>query len=154
MNRVTRLAATAAAAALLAFAPSGAQAQISVSAGGGVASPFGDLADRAEAGWTARGQVGLNLLLVGLHAQAGYTHFGGQDGADDFNTFHYGVGARAGIGPFIWVGATAARFAGDDEGSFGLIPEAGIGVGPLEFVADARITGNAKWYALRGAFRF
>ena len=160
MKGLTSAALAAVVAALLLVAPvlvapATASAQLSASVGAGVANPLGDFGDDVDAGFTVRGQVGLNLLVAGVHAQVGYSRFSGVESGEtgNVNMYHYGLGGRAGVG-LAWFGATAARFSGDGEGSFGFIPEVGVGLGPLEAVADVRITGDRKWWALRGALRF
>jgi len=159
MKGLPRAAWAAAVAALLLVAPATAAAQLSASVGAGVANPLGDFGDIVDPGFTLRGQVGVNLLVAGVHAQVGYSRFSGitdeEAGLDtgDVDIYHYGLGGRVGVG-LAWLGATAARFSGDGEGTFGFIPEVGVGLGPLEAVADVRITGDQKWWALRGALRF
>jgi len=144
----------------LALAAQPAQAQLSTSIGAGIAAPQGDLGDGFDNGYTVRGQVGLSLVgLVEGHVQAGWSRFPvkeGVVGGEDADIYHAGVGARVGLG-LIFVGANAAYFFGDDPGDnseLGFFPEVGIGLGPLEAVADYRIDGDAKWFGIRAALKF
>lgn len=138
--------------ALLLASPHDAEAQIATSVAAGVAHPVGDLDDAVDSGFTLRGQAGLSLLVAGLHAQVGYTRFPGDDVGgveiEDVDFFHAGVGGRLGLG-LAWVGLNAAYFTGDGEDGVGLLPEVGVGLGPLEAVADGRLDGDAKWVAVR-----
>ena len=162
MKFPTRISTVALAAGLLVFAPTSASAQIGGSLTAGVAGAYGDGSDLVGDGYTLRGQLGLDLLLVGLHAQVGYTRFSGTTATVAGNTietnasnnYHYGIGGRLGAGGLLWFGGTGAWFAGDGDDEFGLIPEVGVGIGPLEVVADARVTGSSKWWSLRGGIRF
>lgn len=160
MRRISQLATVAFAAAALAFVPASASAQISASIGAGVASGFGDFGDAVDPGFTVRGQLGLSALVAGVHAQVGYTRFpiaenGVLDlgGDENVNIYHYGVGGRVGMG-LLSVGATAAYFSGDSSDDFGILPELSVGLGPIEAVLDAKITGDQKWWSLRGALKF
>lgn len=139
--------------AALAAAPVGAQG-LNTSLGAGIASPVGDFGDLYDPGFTVRGQVGLDLVLLDVHAQAGWSRFGAADAdTDDANVTHLGVGARAGFGLF-WVGLNAAQFWGEGDDGVGWVPEVGVSFLSLEAVADVRIDGDEKWWALRGALRF
>lgn len=151
MTTITRTLALAALALLLASPPD-VEAQISGSIAAGVANPLGDFGDTLDSGFTFRGQAGISLLLVGLHAQVGWTRFpgkgGGGIGFEGADFFHAGAGGRVGLG-MAWVGLTGAWFSGDGEDGLGLLPEVGLGLGPVEAVVDARVDGDAKWFAVR-----
>jgi hypothetical protein len=138
--------------------PVASEAQIQTSIGAGIAVPTGDFGDVADNGYTVRGQLGVSLLLASVHAQVGWTRFPGPEiagiEADDADIWHAGVGGRFGLGLF-WVGLNAAYFGGDGEDDgLGFFPEVGLGLGPLEAVADYRIDGDAKWLGLRAALKF
>jgi len=140
------------------FGAAPAHAQLSASVGAGVAQPRGDLDDGFENGFTVRTQLALSALgLVNVHAQAGWTRFGADDTAevdlDDANVFHAGVGGRLGVLGLAFVGLNGVWFGGDSEDDFGLLPEVGVGLGPLEVVADYRL-GDEGWLSLRGALKF
>ena len=138
--------------------PSAAAGQLYTSIGGGPAFPTGDLGDAFGSGFTVRGQAGLSFVLVDAHVQAGYTRFGSDVdtdseafAGDDWSVFHTGIGARVGLG-LVWVGANAAYFFGDGDDEIGFFPEVGVGLGPIEVVADYRI-GDPNWGALRAALK-
>ncbi len=156
MPRRIRIA-LAALVAVTALAATDAHAQITGSLGVGIVHPMGDFGDNLDRGFTARGQVGLSLLLASVHAQVGLNHFPGKDVANvtgsSANIYHAGVGGRLGLG-LIFVGANANYFFGDGENGVGYVPEVGIGLLKLEVVADARIDGDAKWVGLRAGLRF
>lgn len=144
--------------ALLAIAAPGAAQGLGWSVGAGVANPLGDFGDFYGPGYTLRGQLALDLVLVDVHAQAGWSRFSADDDVSDAvdetaNLTHIAVGTRFGLG-LLWVGANAGYFSGDDEDGLGFFPEVGAGLGPVEAVLDVRIDGDTKWWALRGAIRF
>lgn len=140
----------------LVLAPAALSGQTYGSIGVGVAAPAGTLADFYDPGFTIRGQAGLSLVLVDIHVQTGYTSFRGKEGTvlgqpvtlPDIDSFHAGAGARLGLG-FLWVGANAAYFFAEEFGKeIKLFPEAGLGLGPLEVVADYTL-GDQNWLSLR-----
>ena len=137
--------------------PGGVEGQINASLGAGVAVPTGDFGDLQDNGYTVRGQLGLSLLLASVHAQVGWTRFPSKDLAalelTDVDIYHAGVGARFGLGLF-WLGLNAAYFSGDGEDGAGVFPEVGVGLGPIEAVADYRVDGDAKWLGVRAALKF
>lgn len=142
----------------LALAPAVASGQTYTAIGVGITVPTGSFADLYDNGYTVRGQLGLDLLLVDAHVQAGWNRFSGKTTAEpateDVDLYHAGVGARVGIG-VLWIGANAAYFFGDlDNDGLGLFPEAGVGVGPIEFVADYRMDGDLRWFGIRAALKF
>ena len=148
--------------ALLAVAlliPTAAQAQLQTSLAAGIATPTGDFGDLYDQGYTVRGQVGLSLLFASVHAQVGVSRFSADPNSlalltdNNLNVYHYGVGARAGVG-LLWVGANAAYFSGDTDDGLGFFPEIGVGFLMFEAVADMRIDGDQKWYGLRAGLRF
>jgi hypothetical protein len=155
--------------AVLLALPGQGQAQIYTSVGAGVANPMGDFGDLADSGFTLRGQAGLSLVLADVHLQAGYSRFPGREftfGGDtfeveeDFNQFHVGAGGRLGLG-LIWVGASGVYMFGDgiDEVDFSsdgiaFLPEIGVGLGPIEVVADYLLHSDVNWIGLRAAFKF
>jgi hypothetical protein len=126
---------------------------LTASVGVGAASGWSDLGDATDGGFTLRGQLGVDLLVASVHGQVGWTRLPGRGDADDFSTAHYGVGGRLGLG-LLWVGLNGAYFSGDGDDGMGFFPEVGVGLGPLEAVADVRVDGDQKWWSLRGAFRF
>jgi hypothetical protein len=133
-------------------------AQTYGSLGLGAAVPTGDFGDIYDTGYTIRGQAGVSLVLADVHLQTGVSRFSGQEIAagestDDIAVYHAGAGARLGLG-LIWVGANAAYFFGDGDDGVGFFPEVGVGIGPIEVVADYRIDGDFRWLALRGGWRF
>lgn len=142
---------------VLLVVPTAGRGQISTSVAGGLAYPIGEVAEGVDQGFTIRGQAGVSLLLVSVHAQAGYTHLPGEEienlEMDDVDFFHAGVGARLGLG-LVWAGLNAAWFTGDADDGLGILPELGAGFGPIEVVADGRLDGDAKWVAVRAGFRF
>ena len=168
MHRPLRIA-VALVALLTLVGPTEAQSQIRTSLGVGVATPMGDFGDVADAGFTLRGQAGLSLVLADVHVQAGYSRFpgtsfefGGEtfEVDEDFNPFHVGAGGRVGLG-LLWVGLTGVYTFGDaideiDLGSDGLafLPEVGVGLGPIEVVADYLAFSDVSWIGLRAASRF
>lgn len=140
----------------LVLAPAALSGQTYSSLGVGVAAPAAGFADGWDPGYTIRGQAGLSLVLVDIHVQTGYTSFRGKEGTalgqtvqfPDVDTFHAGAGARVGLG-FLWVGANAAYFFAEEFGKeVKLFPEAGLGLGPLEVVADYTL-GDQNWLSLR-----
>jgi hypothetical protein len=136
--------------ACLAVCPTGARAQY-VSLGVGGANPRGDFGDFFRSGFTVRGQAGLSLVLIDAHIQAGWSRFRAEENAptdDAANLYHFGPGARFGLG-LGWVGVNAFWFSGDGDDGMQIVPEIGIGFGPLEGVLDAAVTGDTKWLALR-----
>lgn len=134
--------------------PSTARAQgLSTSVGVGMAGGWSDLGDVTDPGFTLRGQVGVDLLVASVHGQVGWTRLPAAGDGDAFSTAHYGVGGRLGLG-LLWVGINGAYFSGDGDDGMGFFPEVGVGLGPLEAVADVRIDGDQKWWGLRGALRF
>ena len=143
------------AAALLA-APSAAEAQLSTSVSAGVAGPTGDAGDIADTGFTVQGRVGLSLLVAGLHANGGFTRLPGKDsvGADDADVWNVGVGAKFGLAPLLWVGANANYYTGDGSDEMGIVPEIGVSIGPLEAIADYKVTGDVKFWSLRVGIGF
>ena len=149
------------AALLVLVLPGAAWGQGYSSIGAGVAVPVSGFGDRYETGYTIRGQTGLSLMVVDAHIQTGYTAISGKsvtsagqtDTFEDVDFFHAGVGARVGLG-VIWVGANVAYFFGDLEDGFGILPEAGVGLGPLELVADYRLDGDANWLGVRLGLRY
>jgi len=72
----------------------------------------------------------------------------------DADILHAGVGARLGVFGLAFVGANAAYFFGDGDEDVGFFPEIGVGLGPLEVVADYRIGSDFNWFGLRGALEF
>ena len=147
-------------AALCLLLPAAAEAQIGGSVGAGVTVPSGDFGDRLENGFTVRGQLGVSLLVASVHGQVGWTRFPSKDlvnlELEDLDIFHYGVGARVGMGLF-WVGLNGAYFSGfddDDDDGAGIFPEVGVGLGSLEAVADYRVDGDARWLSIRAAVKF
>jgi len=157
----------------LLFVPAAAaQAQLSKSIGIGVASPQGEFGDYFDEGYTVRGQFQLSALgLIAVHTQAGWTRFSSDfdpgtvvpdsnvpasiEGIDgDADILHAGVGARLGVFGLAFVGANAAYFFGDGDEDVGFFPEIGVGLGPLEVVADYRIGSDFNWFGLRGALKF
>lgn len=159
-------------AALALTVPADASAQANASIGVGVASPQGDFGDFFDSGYTVRGQFALSALgLFEVHTQAGWSRFGlGYDPgfvvADgdvpaeieaidgDADIFHAGVGARLGILGLAFIGANGAYFFGDGDDDIGFFPEIGVGLGPLEVVADYRFGSDFDWFGLRGALKF
>lgn len=145
----------------LALAPAAASGQTHPSIGAGITVPASDFADLYDNGYTVRGQVSLDLPVVEAHIQGGWSRFvgkqvtGGTDPEtlDDANVYHAGAGARVGLG-VLFVGANAVYFFGDLDEGFGFLPEAGVGVGPIEFVADYRADGDANWFGIRAALKF
>ena len=141
--------------------PTGVTGQLYTSIGAGVAAPISDFGDVAGTGYTVRGQVGLSAIIVDAHIQGGWSRFSGEDftvggetvSGETANVYHAGVGARLGLG-LIWVGANGAYFFGDADEGIGFFPEVGVGIGPIEVVADIRIDGDQKWAAVRAALRF
>lgn len=122
-----------------------------VGVGAGATNPRGDFGDAYRPGFTLRGQAGLSLVLIDAHIQVGWSHFRAEETAptdDAANLYHIGPGARFGLG-LGWVGANAFWFFGDGDDGMQIVPEIGIGFGPLEGVLDASVTGDAKWFALR-----
>lgn len=155
MKRTISVSAAALAAALLLLGPAAAEAQISTSISGGPAGPTGDAADLAETGFTVQGRAGLSLILAGLHANAGFTRLSGKDSFDDADFFNVGAGAKVGLGPLFWVGANANYYAGGDiDNEVGIVPEVGASIGPLEAVADFKITGDINFWSLRVGLSF
>lgn len=150
-----------AAACVLVVTAATANAQMSRSIGAGVAAPVGDLGDASDNGFTVRGQTGVSLALAAVHIQGGWTHFKAKSVTVASNTvegeaadvLHIGVGARVALG-LVSVGANMAYFVGDGEDGVGIFPEASVGLGPIEVVADYRIDGDAKWLGLRAALKF
>jgi hypothetical protein len=144
-------------AVLLLLVPHDAEAQLQGSLGAGYAFPVGDFGDLHDNGFTVRGQLGLSFLLASVHGQVGWTRFPGADLEnllpEDVDFFHAGVGGRVGLGLF-WVGLTGAYFSGDGEDGMGFLPEVGVGLGPLEAVADSRIDGDEKWIGVRVNLKF
>lgn len=134
-----------------------AQAQFTLGLGGGIAQPMGDFGDVVDRGITARGQLGLSLLLAGAHAQVGVTRFPGAEiggvNADDATILHAGVGGRLGLG-LIFVGLNGLYFFGDGDDGVGYVPEVGISLIKLEVVADGRLDGDQKWVGLRAGLKF
>lgn len=133
-------------------------AQVRTSLGGGLAVPTGDLGDVTSPGLTVRGQIGVSLGLVEGHVQAGWSRFPGSmdvgdlgDG-EDADVWHGGAGLRVGFG-MIWVGANALYSFGDTDDGMGFAPEVGVGLGPIEIVADY-LFGTTNWFAVRAAFGF
>ncbi len=132
-------------------------AQTYSSIGVGIATPTGDFSTFYDNGYTVRGQVGLSLVLADVHVQTGWTRFpfteeaGGSDGGN-IDVYHAGVGARVGLG-VIWVGANGAYFFGEGDNEIGFFPEVGVGLGPIEVVADYRL-GDVNYFGLRGALKF
>lgn len=126
-----------------------------VSGGLGYAAPIGTFSDFQSQGYTLRGQVGLNLLVASVHAQAGWTHLSGRGGNDPVNVQHLVAGGRFGLG-LLWTGLSAGWFRDPDDtgNAFGYLPEIGAGLGPLEVVLDVRPSGSNRWWSLRGGFRF
>lgn len=166
----TALSALALAAALALLIPGQAQGQLYTSLGGGVATPVGDFGDVADPGFTLRGQLGLSLVLADVHLQAGVSRFPGAsfefDGEtfeidENFTQYHLGAGGRFGLG-LIWVGATGVFMFGDgveeveeyDIDGLAFLPEVGVGLGPIEVVADYLIQSDVNWIGLRAAFKF
>ena len=143
---------------MIGLAPAALEAQLYKSIGAGVAIPVGDYADSFERGYTVRAQVGFSLTAVGIHAQAGWSRFPaiqtGDIGLADDDIYHVAAGARVGLG-ILWVGANAGLFGGDDDhDGLAFFPEVGVGLGPLEAVADLRISGDTRWLGLRVGLRF
>lgn len=139
-------------------APATLSAQLQTSLGVGLAIPVGDFGDAFERGYTVRGQVGLSMIAVGVHAQAGWSRFPAIQQGDielaDADIYHLVAGARFGLGP-LWVGGNGGYFYGDDDQEgIAFFPEVGAGLGPLEAVADLRVGGDARWLGLRVALRF
>lgn len=131
----------------------GVEAQLSTSIGAGVAGGLGDFGDAYDSGWTLRGQAGLNLLLAGLHAQAGVTRLDGTEGRDGTTIFQGGIGGRLGVGLFF-VGANANYYIGDAiENGVGFAPEVGLSFLMLEAVADIRLDDDHMW-GVRVALKF
>jgi hypothetical protein len=139
--------------ALLLFA---APAHGQTSIGVGIASAQGDFGDVADNGYTIRAQRALSLLgLVAIHAQGGWSRFEAKgESSADADILHAGVGARLGGFGLVFVGANAAYFFGDGDDEIGFFPEVGIGLGPLEVVADYRLGSDFNWFGLRGALKF
>lgn len=133
-----------------------AHAQTSASIGVGVASPQGDFGDVVDEGYTVRAQLALSALgLVSVHTQGGWTRFPAESEVDDdANILHAGVGARLGVFGIMFVGANGAYFFGDGDDEVGFFPEIGVGLGPLEVVADYRVGSDFDWFGLRGALKF
>ncbi len=148
-------------AALVLIAPRGSAAQFNSSIGAGVAFPSGDLGDVTGTGFTVRGQAGMSLALIDAYIQAGWSSFPGEDldvgntvvEGGDADIWHAGIGMRLGIG-MLWVGANALYSFGDTPNDgVGIAPEVGVGLGPIEVVADY-LFGNTNWAAIRAGFRF
>jgi hypothetical protein len=140
-----------------------AHAQASASLGVGLASPQGDLGDYFDSGYTVRAQLALSALgIVEVHTQAGWSRFPVGDATvdreeyqvGDADLLHAGVGARLGIFGLIFVGANGAYFFGEGDNEIGFFPEVGIGIGPLEVVADYRFGSDFDWFGLRGGLKF
>jgi len=158
--------------ALVLAVPGDAHAQASASIGAGVATPQGEFGDFFDSGYTIRAQLALSALgLVEVHTQAGWSRFssdfdpgtvvpdgdvpaGIEDIDGDADIFHAGVGARLGVFGLAFIGANGAYFFGDGDDDVGFFPEIGVGVGPLEVVADYRFGSDFDWFGLRGALKF
>lgn len=148
-------------AALALVAPREAVAQFNASISAGVAVPSGDLGDVTGTGFTVRGQAGMSLALIDAYLQAGWSSFPGDDPGvgdtvaegGDADIWHGGIGVRLGIG-IIWVGGNALYSFGDTpKDGVGFAPEVGVGLGPIEIVADY-LFGDTRWAAIRAGFRF
>lgn len=152
MRPLARFALSGLAAWAVAFGgAAGARGQSSL--GAGVVAPTGSLEDSFERGITVRGQKVLSLAPLALHLQGGWSRFEAEDGGEDADLFHAGLGVRLPLG-VLWIGATGAYFSGHGEDGMGVLPEVGLGLGPFEVVADARVDGDERWGALRVALRF
>lgn len=143
---------------LIGLAPTVLEAQLYKSVGAGVAVPVGDYADSFERGYTVRAQVGFSLTAIGIHAQAGWSRFPAIQSGDvevaDHDIYHLAAGARVGLG-LLWVGANAGFFGGDDDHEgLAFLPEVGVGLGPIEGVADFRMGGDTRWLGVRLGIRF
>lgn len=163
MHRFLACTTTAFVAAILAFAPSAASAQLAGSITAGVAGATGDLGDITDRGFTLQGRAELALLFVGVHAGAGYTRLSGKEitiagetvESDAIDFYNAGFGARLGLGALLWVGANANYYIGSGaDNDWGLVPEIGASIGPIEAIADYKLTGDAKWWSLRAGIRF
>lgn len=160
MSRIGGWVGTAALLAML-VQPGAARGQGYSSIGAGVVVPTSGLADLYDRGYTLRGQTGLSLVFLDAHIQTGYTAMGGKtvtiagqtETFEDIDFFHVGLGARVGLG-VVWVGANAAYFFGDLADGLGFFPEAGVGLGPVEVVADYRLDGDANWLGVRLGWRY
>jgi len=160
---LARLLPALAVAALLAVGAAPASAQLSTGVGAGLAYPTGDLGDVYDSGYTIQGRAGIDFLLASVHVNAGWTRFPSNPAVsdptlgagDNFDVYQGALGARAGLG-LLFVGANVALYAGDiaDDDNYGIVPEVGMGFGPLDVVADYRINGEAKWFTVRGELTF
>jgi len=155
MKRITSLTLGALAVGALMVAPTAAEAQLSASITGGIANATGDAGDVTDSGFTVQGRAELSLLLAGVHANAGFTRLSGADGFEDADLWNAGVGARVGLGPLLWVGANGNYYAGGDiDNEFGIVPEVGASIGPLEAIIDYKATGDIKFWSIRAGLRF
>lgn len=163
MTRLLGRVAAVSALGLLLLAPTSAEAQLSGSITGGLSNPTGVLGDLNDRGFTVQARGELSLLIAGVHAGVGYTRFAGKDididevstKSDPLGVYNVGVGGRVGLGLVLWVGANGNYYFGDiNGGDFGLVPEVGASLGPIEAIVDYKITGDLKWFSARVGFRF
>lgn len=155
MKRITSIAVGIMASGALLFAPSAAEAQLAGSITGGIVGGTGDTGDVTDSGFTVQGRAELSILFAGVHANAGFTRLNGADSFGDADFWNAGVGARLGLGTLLWVGANANYYLGDDiENEVGIVPEVGVSLGPLEAIADFKITGDVNFWSLRAGIRF
>jgi hypothetical protein len=150
-------------AVILALAPSAGSAQLAGSITGGVAGPTGDAGDLFDPGFTVQGRAELSLLFAGVHANGGFTRLSGKEitaagvtvESDAVDFFNVGVGARVGLGALLWAGANANYYIGSDvDNELGIVPEVGASLGPIEAIADFKITGDVNWWSIRAGIRF
>lgn len=160
MRRLTLLAALA-----LLSAPVGAEAQVSLLAGGGLSTPIGDFGDVAEAGW--HGMAGLQLSVpaipVALRADGGYHSFGQASGSPSTSVLSGAaslVVSLPGVGlvPYLLGGVGKHRRSVDQSGvdpvsdngyhvAFGVnIGALGFGgFGEVRFVNISHSVGNSRF---------
>ncbi|MEQ9401832.1 MAG: hypothetical protein RJQ04_21880 [Longimicrobiales bacterium] len=123
-----------------------------------VADARGELQDRVED--QGIGVVATSVVTgqsVWLSLTTGWTRFPGlpelaEEGEDpddeEFYEVMLGWGIR--VGP-LRAGVRAGRFFGDGA-SWGYMPVAGIGVGPLLFAAEWDLRQPNEWFAVTGSF--